>query len=105
MRERKTWPDNLLDILGEDGLLGTVSPEELNAALPNLAPKFKKIDDTVLGFYRDEKTPTELAEELNVSVRKIHQFRIHGVNVIYERIKADRKEREALGGNNDKTQK
>lgn len=105
MQERKPWPDNLLEILGEDGLLGTVTLEELNAALPRISVKFEKIDKAFLGFYRDNKTPRELAEELNVPVRKIHQFRIHGLAVVRERIKANRVELEnrleSLGGNND----
>ena len=86
----KEWPGNLLEILGEDGRLGVVTPEELEAALPKLAPKFEKIDRVILGYYQEGKTPRELAAELNVTVGRIHQFRLHGLAVIRDRIKDSR---------------
>lgn len=81
------WPGNILKILEEDGRLGVVTPEELEAALPKLAPKFERINRVILGYYQERKTPRELAAELNVTIRRVHQFRLHGLAVIRDRIK------------------
>lgn len=89
----KEWPRNLLETLGEDGRLGVVTSEELKAALPKLAPKYNKIDQVILGYYKDGKIPRELAAELNETVGRIHQFRLHGLAVLRDRIKDARQAR------------